>query len=65
MLKNEATQKVVRLGGSVTEDDQGFTRFVCLSKRSGGTGFQKSFAALWALAKGTYFSCRPHFLRCS
>lgn len=54
-LKKEATQKVLRLGGTVTEEDQGFTHFVCLSKRSGGSGFQKSFAALWALAKGKLF----------
>lgn len=53
-LKKEATQKVLRLCGSVTEEDQGFTHFVCLSKRSGGSGFQKSFTALWALAKGAH-----------
>lgn len=53
--------KVGRLGGSVTEEDQGFSHFVCLSKRSGGSGFQRSMAALWALAKGAQ-ACR---LRCS
>lgn len=50
-LRKELVQKVVRLGGQVTEGDQGFSHFVSLSKRCGGS-FQKSIATLWALAKG-------------
>jgi hypothetical protein len=63
-VKKEAEQKVFRLCGTVIEDEQGFTHFVCLSKNSGGSGFQKSFPALWALASGMQSPSKHGILLC-